>query len=221
MTHSMTPPWRKVAVLAVLGASLGCSTIDTIKLASPEPTPTEGSWAEARNAVTRREFIYDQVVHRATVTATYLSPSVREARARRLQEWLGWTPEELTRRLESEAAEAAKYDDFVVSLFTYESKANDLDAPESIWRLALVLDDGKEVVTHDAKALDVNATLSNLFPAIGKFDTVYRVRFNRVAGAPLQERKFTFVVASALGMMQLRFGDGTVGPDRPQGTPIP
>ena len=53
------------------------------------------------------------------------------------------------------------------------------------------------------------------------FDTVYRVRFNRVPGGPLAERPFTFVIASALGKIELGYGNAAVGPDRPEGSLIP
>ncbi len=133
---------------------------------------------------------------------------------------MGWTDKELADRLAVEAAEAAKYDDFLLAFFTPDRKSNDLDARESVWRLAIRLDDGNEMVTHDATALDMNATVRNLFPFVGPFDTVYRVRFNKAPGAPLADRVFTLELASALGKMELTYGDGAIGPDRPEGSLI-
>ncbi len=207
-------------VLAAAAGLAGCSTINSYKTKSPDPGRNEGAWADLRNGSTRRSIIYDQFQQRAMATATYLSPVVREQRTRRLGEWMGWTDKELADRLAAEAAEAAQYDDFLLAFFTPDRKSNDLDARESVWRIAIRLDDGSEVVTRDATALDVNATVRNLFPFVGPFDTVYRVRFNKAPGGPLADRVFTLELASALGKVELTFGDGALGPDRPEGTLI-
>ncbi len=217
----MTRISRGLALLAAVAClGPGCKGINTLKTKSPDPGVVEGDWQAVRGQATRRGIIYDQFQHRATITATYLSPSVREARAARLSQWQGWTQQELTDRLNQETLEAAKYDDFLVSFFTENRRANDLDAPQSVWRIALRLDTGDELLTHDAKAIDGNATVANLFPYVSVFDTVYRVRFNRAPGASLGTRRFTLEVASALGKMELNFGDGQIGPDMPQGSPI-
>ena len=209
---------RLLALLLSLAAVAGCKTINTFKTKSPDPGTNEGPWATVRNASTRRGIIYDEFQQRAMATATYLSPGVREARTRRLGEWLGWTDKELADHLAAEAAEAARYDDFLLAFFCPDRRSNDLDSRNSVWRLALRLDDGTEVVTRDATVVDTNATLVNLLRYLSAFDTVYRVRFNRVAGAPLQGRRFTFQIASALGKIELVYGDGAIGPDRPEGS---
>jgi hypothetical protein len=212
----MTP--RRLAAPVALAAALlaaGCGTVNALKVKAPDPGTREGDWAGQRNLATRRFVLYDRFEHRATLTVTYLSPAVRDARAKRLADWLGWTPEELSRSLLAEEAEGARYDDFLVALYTADRRANDLDSRKSIWRLALRLDDGKERVTHDVTVVDPDATVRSLFPYIGAFDNVYRVRFDRGAAAPLAEGRFTLEVASALGKIELRFGGGEIGPDRP------
>ncbi|HET6440646.1 MAG TPA: hypothetical protein VFG59_21480 [Anaeromyxobacter sp.] len=210
----------RVALLSLLGAALGCGQVNAYRTKAPEPGKNEGNWAALRDASTRRAQLYDQFSHRATITATYLSPEVREARARRLGEWLGWTDQELSARLAAEAAEATKYDDFMLALYTADRHDNDLDAHQSIWRLSLRLD-GDQLVSHEVRFVDPNATVQNLFPYVSPFDNVYRARFDHVTGKPLAERTFVLEISSALGKMELTFGDGKLGPDRPEGTPIP
>jgi hypothetical protein len=163
--------------------------------------------------------LYDRFVHRATVTATYLGPKERDARVRRLAEWLGWTEQERVAQVKAEQAEEAKYDDFIVAFYSADRKANDLDARDSVWRLSLGLGAGDELVTHDVRVLDPNATLTRLFPYVSPFDTLYRIRFNRAPGAPLDGRTFKLAIASAIGRMELTFGDGAVGPDEPETSP--
>jgi hypothetical protein len=44
-----------------------------------------------------------------------------------------------------------------------------------------------------------------LYPDVGDFDVVYRVRFPRWPGEPLSGRPFTLRLSSALGKMDLEF----------------
>jgi hypothetical protein len=216
----MIRSWRiaLVLVLAAVGSGLACKTINAAKTKAPDPGTNEGDWAAVRNASTRRAVLYDEFQQRALITVTYLSPAVREARTSRLGEWLGWTPQELADHLKAEAAEAARYDDFVAALFTADRKTNDLDSRSSVWRMAILLDDGGEVVTREATSLDADATVRNLFPYVSPFDEIYRIRFNRVPGGPLADRPFKLVIASAMGRLEMSYNDGAVGPDRPEGS---
>ncbi|HYD43582.1 MAG TPA: hypothetical protein VEB43_22320 [Anaeromyxobacter sp.] len=211
---------RLLAVALAAAGALACSSVETVRTRAPVPAVREGEWAAIRSQATRRAYLYDRLSHRATATATFLSLPVREARVRRLAAWLGWTEEEKAARLAAERAEAEKYEEFVLALYTSDSRSNDLDAPTSVWRLALKLDDG-DLVTRDATAIDADATVMGLFPYVGPFDVVYRVRFPKAPGAPLDYRAFRMELTSALGKVELPFNDGTFGPDRPEGTPLP
>jgi len=193
---------RVAGVLAavVLSAAPGCR----LRVYSPQPSPLVGSWAELRTAETRRAKLYDGFSHRANASATHLTLEVREARAQRLAEWLGWTPAELEARLAKERAEAAEGEDFVVSFYTADSAANDLDAVTSIWRLALQLDQ-KDVLAAKVTSLEKDATLQELFPYVGPFEVVYLVRFPRLPEGDLAGRPFVLLLASAFGQLPLDF----------------
>jgi len=211
---------RLLAIALAAAGALACSSLETVRTIAPVPAVRKGEWSAVRSHATRRAYLYDRFAHRATATATYLSLPVREARVRRLAEWLGWTEEEKAARLAAERAEAQQHEEFVLAFYASETSANDLDAPTSVWRLALKLEGG-DVVTREATAIDPDATVVGLFPYVGPFDVVYRVRFPKVPGAPLDDRPFRFELASALGKLELPFNDGTLGPDRPEGTPMP
>lgn len=193
---------RAPLAVAVALAVSGCVILHPRE---PEPRPDAGDWASARDAATRRYQLYDGLVHRATATATFLSPEVREARARRLAKWLAWTQDDLARRLEAERTEAAAFDDFVVAFYTADRTANDLDAMRSVWRIAVEVGGG-ELLPTNVTALDSDATITTLYPWVSPFDTVYRVRFAQPPDAPLAGRPFTLEIASALGRIPLDFG---------------
>lgn len=204
----------RAAAVAALAALCACAQVNALKTKAPDPGTREGEWAARRNQSTRRGSLYDRFEHRATATVTYLSPEVRAARAKRLGVWLGWTDEELARHLAAETAEAERYDDFVLAFYTSDRRSNDLDARQSVWRVALVPGEGGELVTHDVLALDRNATILHLYPYVGVFDTVYRVRFDRSPGAPLAGREFVLELGSAIGKMEIQFRPGEIGPDK-------
>jgi hypothetical protein len=197
---------RRIApVLAVLLGALGSSACLFIPPRQPRPTAEAGEWAEVRQEATRARKLYDGLVHRATAIATHLTPKVREARASRLADWLAWTPAELDQRLAQERAEAAQGEEFVLAFYTADLRANDLDAPRSIWRVAVVVD-GLNVLASRAEAIPLDATLKALYPLVGPFDTVYRVRFPPAPEGPLTGRAFLLRLSSALGTVDLDFG---------------
>ena len=205
----------RAIALAVVAATAGCS-VGVLIPRSPMPTTLEGDWATRRDAATRRDLIYDGLKHRATVTATHLSLAVREARARRLAEWLGWTPVELEQRLALERKEAAETEEFEVSLYTAETHYNNLDGPRSDWRVALKVD-GADLFPRKVTVVERDAATLGLFPFVGPFDTVYRVIAPMPQGGPVEGREYILELASALGKLTLDYGkpDGVLSPQQP------
>lgn len=209
--------------------SRGCATIAVALLAlaachprSPAPRTTEGPWGIERDAATRRFVLYDGLRHRATATATHLSLAVREARTRRLAHWFGWTPRELEDRLAKERSEAEAGEEFVLSFFSADPKDNDLDAPRSVWRVAVKVGEADVVATR-VTSIDGDATTVGLFPYVGHFDVVYRVLLPKAPSGPLAGTPFTLEISSALGKLPLDFGTPpTLETDKPwQPVPAP
>lgn len=207
---------RLAAAATLLVALSGCPYHPR----SPQPRQRQGEWAEARDAMSRRAILYDGTQHRATATATFLSLEVREARARRLSEWLGWTPRELADRLAKERAEAAAGEEFVLAFFAAASKANDLDAPKSIWRVALKVGN-EDLLATRVTSVDSDANLVGLFPYVGPFDVVYRVIFPRSPSGAIQGRPFVLELASALGKLDIDYGPTIEQPPTDPWQPVP
>ncbi len=189
----------RAAVLAVAALALaGCP----LHPRAPLPLTTEGVWGIERDGATRRFQLYDGLDNRANATATHLSLAVREARAQRLAVWYGWTREELERRLAQERAGAAAAEEFVLSFYTADPKANDLDAPKSVWRVALQVD-GADLLATRVTSMDKDATLLGLFPYLGQFDVAYLVTCPRAPAGDLSGRHFVLALTSALGKMPI------------------
>jgi len=202
------------AALALLAA--GCGAGVPFHRA-PQPGTDTGDWGELRDQASRRASLYDGFVHRADATATWFSPAVREAGIRRQAEWQARNQAELEQALATGKAEAAKGEEFVVAVYTADRRANDLDSRTSVWHLEL--DDGEvRVPASEVTALTTDATIRQLFPYVGPFDVVYRVRF-RWTGAPLTGRPFRLHIAGGLGAMVLDFGPGGERPQAPRLAP--
>jgi hypothetical protein len=204
---------RTGAIAAALVLLAGCGYVQKTRA-----RPNGLDWTQQRDAATRQTTSYDGFLHRATATATYLSPAVREARARQLAIWLSWSPEELERQLEAEQADADRYDEFVVSFFAADFVSNDLDAPRSVWRMAVELA-GAEILPVLVRSVDRDSTITTLYPWVGKFDTVYVLRFPRAPGPPLAEQPFVLMIASAMGQLPLDFGAAPGAIRRPDQAP--
>ncbi len=204
----------RAAALATALAAAGCHP------RQPMPLTQHGEWAWVRDAATRRFILYDNFDHRATATATHLSLEVREARSRRLAEWLGWTDQELQTSLAQERKEYAAGEEFLLAFFTADWKSTDLAAPRSVWRVAVKVD-GADVLASKVTSLDQNPNLDGLFPYIGPFDVVYRVQVPRPASGAFAGRPFVLELSSAMGKIPLDFGEPPAKPvDRPW-EPVP
>jgi hypothetical protein len=194
---------RRLASAVALAAALGCAEVPFVG-PQPNPRPDEGDWATVRDRATRARKLYDGLGMNAFIRAVYQAPDVRQARVNRLAIWKAMTDVERDGLLAAEQEEAAQYDDFVVSLFTPDRADNDLDAIRSIWRVALVVQGEGEKLPIGISQLRADATLRTLYPEIGEFDVVYRVRFPRWE-PPLAQRPFILRLASARGRIDLQF----------------
>jgi hypothetical protein len=196
-------PWA--AALALVAA--GCATFPTafpFTPPSPQPATGEGVWAEVRDRFTATAKLYDGLSTRAFASTVYQAPEVRERRVARLAVWREMAQEERDKLIAQERDESAQYEEFLVSLFTVDRPDNDLDASRSVWRVSLSVEGEGEEEPLKVEQVRTDATLRTLYPTIGDFDTVYRVRFARWPKGPLAERKFTLRIAGARGRMDLK-----------------
>ncbi len=210
-----SPRAKGLALLLAVAAASGCA----FRTRTPEPGPREGEFAALRDTATRRYVLYDGVTHRANATVVHLTPAVREARARRLAVWNDWTDAELERQLAAERVAAAAGEEFVLALYTAPRRTNDLDAPDTMWHLAIHRGED-EVRASEVHALRMDVTVQNLYPWVGPFDVVYSIRVPPLPGGPLGDTGFVLQLASALGKVSLDWDLPPV-PKLPQLLPAP
>jgi hypothetical protein len=184
---------------------------------APVPGADDEAWGKVRDAASRRADLYDGFVHRATASATWLSPPVREAAVRRLAEWQGLGPAETEKALEASRQQVALGEEFMLAFYSADRRANFLDAKETVWHIELVAGDVRAPAI-EVRELTSDATIKQLYPYVSPFDVVYRVRV-KWSGPPLEGRPFALSVASGYGAVVLDFGPDGERPTRPRQAP--
>ena len=151
---------------------------------------------------TRSDEIYQQLDSVAFMHATYHAPEFRKAFGLRHTDVYGPGSEEASRLLLTRP-DAESAHEFFLSVATTETRWNDFDRPDSIWRVTLQGDD-REPVDADVERIKVNANLRAIYPFISSFAKTYAVRFRLTGldGQPVltgQTRRLSLRIASALG----------------------
>jgi hypothetical protein len=206
----------RAAAVTLLLLAAGCGLVNPFQRA-PTPGADDGDWGRLRDQASRQATLYDGFDHRASAAATWLSTPVREAAARRQAEWQGSNAAQVEQAVARARAEAARGEEFMLAVYTAERRANDLDAPRSIWHIEL--DDGEtRVPAAEVTAVPADANVRQLFPYVGPFDLVYAVRF-AWTGAPLQGRPFSLRISGSLGALPLDFGPAGQRAVAPRATP--
>jgi len=188
---------RALSTAAALALS-ACSVLH-----NPHAGPVADAWTETRDHHTRVAKLYDRFETHALATATWQRAEVRARRVDQVAVWKAMSAPERSALATAEAAEAERWEEFLLAFFTTESRDNDLDARGSIWRVALVADGEQDRLPAEIRTVRSDSLLRDLFPYIHEYDTIYRVRFARAGPA---RSAITLRIAGSEGQMDFRFG---------------
>ena len=108
----------------------------------------------------------------------YKSPEFRESAARTYAKYYRLTEAELDALLQRERLEAEKGEEFIVVLYTYDRKWNDLEKEDSIWRIRA------EVGSQAHEPMSIQKVKPTpierfMYPYMRPWTTMYSVRFPR------------------------------------------
>ncbi|MBI2375900.1 MAG: hypothetical protein HYV07_18045 [Deltaproteobacteria bacterium] len=190
---------------ALLGLALGACHAQKPPI-SLAPPLGDAPYEEVLDAWTREDRVYDRLESRIFATATFHSPSFRRAFLMRREDFSGPGSEE-ARRLSLTDSSAEEGFEFFLSVSTPTTDWNDLDEPDSIWRVSLVTEDGR---TSKAKITRVkpNANVRAIYTYITDYAFTYSVRFPLTddTGAPIigsATRQIRLELASSVGKASL------------------
>jgi hypothetical protein len=199
---------RAAAAVAVLWATAAaCSA------AAPRPVTLTEQWPESPRAYgeanrdwTRSADLHGGFDKLLEVAATFKSPEWRAAYVAERAKRERLPAEGHAELLASEQQEATDYYDVQLIVATYDERENDLQkGKRSVWRLALIDDQGRQVtpisIKRDRRPAEI---VRAYFPAMNALAQAYIARFPKDA-ALLREgaSKFTLRMSSARGAVEL------------------
>lgn len=160
---------RWLLVVALLG--LSCRSL-------PFPDPhLEGDYGKALKRWTRAVTLYSGLETRAFVRVVYLSPEFVAAQATEIARMRAELPDQAAQTLARLRDEYRKPSFFAVAYFP-DRTANDLNEPDSVWRIALNLGTGEHTPEHIVRYdRPFNAELRALYPYLDEYSTAYLIRF--------------------------------------------
>ena len=193
--------------------SLGCS-LKPPRVGEPPPalpdSGAERAYQEVLGRYTSHCELYATLDTRMLAAATWQAPAFREARLQRMALFQAWSKELLAKSLADESAEAASFLDFFFGAHLNESRYDDFDRKNSIWRISLVTPAGELAPASVERIGRSNLNLRALYPYMDDFWVAYRIRFSRLSASgapvvPVDASSMVLRVASVLGKADFTF----------------
>ena len=195
-----------LAVLLAAAALTGCSK------KSVEPEKPRPDYSKVLNAETRSAKIYSGLDAVLFITATYKTMDFREAYVDTYAKGYEVDPSYLAALLERERDENDRYNEIFFAAYTSESRLNDFDKRDSVWRLYLDDSEGNRLTPVSVTKLDpADPVLRKFFPYFDQWSSGYIVRFPKysVSGTepiPGPQTKFLkLVVTGVMGRGELEW----------------
>jgi len=157
-----------------------------------------GRWAEVRDRETRDAESYRDLKLHLEVQATRLTPEVAAARVEALCADRRCTADERQKRVAASRAHSERQARFVLVVYTREPAWNDLDRPDSRWRVFLEADGQRRAPDEIRKIKRRRFVYERLFPTLDGFREVYEAHFPGAAASTE-----SLVVTGELGSVTL------------------
>jgi hypothetical protein len=187
------------ALAIALFLCLGCRT-----LPFPEPD-LEGPYGRSLLKWTRKTSLYSGLETRAFCRVVYLSYEMIEAQSEKISGMRAELPDEAARTRERLHRETATPTVFAI-LYTPDKGANDWEAKNSVWRLAVNLGYGQiEPTRIERLERPFNAEIRALYPYLDDYSVAYVVHFPGQEAPPgmhFTPTEMTMIAAGALGKME-------------------
>ena len=171
---------RVLAVVA-LAMSVFVTGCQTVKLKGVLHGPARDlrpkDYPKVLETWTKSAKIYQDLDTKMFITGTFHSPEFRRVFALAFPDIYGHGGNVTRRELVDLTDDIEQYLNFFVAVYTADRKWNDLNKPDSIWRLSLVGSEGVTVSPSEIVQVKIDANLHAVYPYIDRFDKAYLVRF--------------------------------------------
>ncbi len=209
-----------------LALAAGCRSL-------PFPDPhLEGAYGRTLARWTRKAALYSGLETRAFARLVYLSPELIAAQAREISQMRAELPDQAAETLERLRKDDA-HPTFFAIVYVPDKTANDWNAPNPAWRIALNNGFGEHAPERvERLERPFTAELRALYPYLDEYSVAYVLHFPDAHGPDGSEpTDAQLVVAGALGKMEFRWvladGSGSAATteagerQRPPGSPKP
>jgi hypothetical protein len=180
----------------------GCRT-----LPFPEPE-LEGPYGKELLKWVRKTSLYSGLETRAFCRVVYLSYEMTDAQAKQISVMRAELPDEASRTREKLHRDTATPTVFAI-LYTPDKGANDWEAKDSVWRIAINLGLGQvEPQRIERIERPFNAELRALYPYLDDYSVAYVIHFpaqEGPAGEHFTPTELNMIVAGALGKMEFKW----------------
>lgn len=200
MRASRATAWCAVVLAGCAGARLPRVPGDPPP-ADADPA-REAAYQQVLERHTRHAAIYDGFDSRAFVYATLQAPAFVEARLERRAAFQSATAAELATARAAEETRLADATELVFAVHVNDSRFDDFDRPNSLWRLSLKAGAAELAPLSIERLGRTTVELRSIYTYLESFWVVYRLRFPRVD----PQGPLALEVASAVGKAELTFG---------------
>lgn len=173
-----------------------------------EPKPkaaTPPNYSEVLDKWTRGKKIYADLDARLYMYATYKTFDFRDAYVDRYTRSYQLTAGYRQALLEREKEQSDKYNEFFFTAYTPESRWNDFDRLDSIWKLYLEDDSGNRLIPVSITKVDAGDPLiREFFPYFDMWSSGYIVRFPKYSEAgtePIPGEKTKYLKLTVTGIL--------------------
>jgi len=162
---------RRALAIGFLALAAACRS-----LPFPEPD-LQGEYGKALKRWTRKVALYAGLETRAFVRIVYLSPEFVEAQALEISHMRAELPDQAAQTL-ARLREQYRQPSFFAIVYVPDRNANDWNASDSVWRLALNLGNGERAPDR-IQRFDVpfSAEMRALYPYLDEYSVAYLIRF--------------------------------------------
>lgn len=202
------PTINALLLVGTLGWTSACAEPKPAALYAPAREVTAADYAEVLATWTRTDEIYQGLNNKLFVHATFHTPEFRRAFAEAWPDVYGHGGQITRRELVELTGDVEAHHNFFVAVYTPESKWNDLQKEDSIWRLTMTGDGDATVGAAEIIAVKVDENLRVIYPYLTRYDKAYLVRFpladaqGKLLATP-ETRHLRIKLASAMGVAEL------------------
>jgi hypothetical protein len=191
------------AALALLLFGAACTRVPRVGEPAPEAPDSnaESDYKKVLDKYSAHAEIYNSLDTRIFAAATLQSDAFVTARLTRQGQFQQIPAETVNARIEAERQRLAATREFFLGVHANNSKFDDFDKADSIWRIALVTAEGEVIPEKIDRVGRATIDLRSYYPYMDDFWVGYLVRFPK--GAPGGTLKLK--MASSLGRAEMQF----------------